>query len=575
MKSISAELAFFLRGQARQNLKILVLYSLFLVFLILVYALAFQYLMLHLEGREFSFIAGIYWAITVMTTLGFGDITFHTDLGYAFASLVTLSGVVFLLIILPFGLISLFLAPWIEQRLRYRPSYALPMDTTGHVLIFGINPTVVALVHNLKSLNIPFAVVTGDYEASLRLEQKENVRVLYGQVTDRALLRKARVENARYIFSTLGDTRNANLCLTIRSLCDTPIAAIVDDPEHLELIRLAGANKVVPLKRIVGHYLGIRSTTQGATAHIIDSLGMLKIAEIPVSCTPFAGQTLEQAQIRQRTGLAVIGLLNRGVFSIPSKDTQLSPTALVVLAGTREQLNRLEQLTGEQAADDLVFILGHGMVGCAAANFLDRKPVPYVLLDRSENRYCDKHVPVLGDATNSNLLKKSGIAEAKGLIVTTNDDSTNVFLTLSSRHSNSFMRIVARANTEESVEQLYAAGADFVVSNASVGANILTNILESKETIFLTEGLTIFRRPVPERLIGRTIEESRIRPLTGCSIVALERQDMAPLPSPAPATRLTANMRLVMIGRPHQEDQFNLRFSTKQSPRARTRHSDG
>lgn len=576
MKSISAELAYFLRGKARQNLKALVIYGFFLLFLTLLYAAIFCYLMLHLEGREFSYIAGIYWTITVMTTLGFGDITFHTDLGYLFATWVTLSGVLFLLIILPFGMISLFLAPWIEQRMRYRPLHPLPETTSGHVLIFGINPTVMALIHNLRSLAVPFVIVTDDYEGALRLEQRENVHVIYGVVTNKTLLNKVRIASARYVFSTLSDTQNVNLCLTIRSICATPIAVIVTKVEHLELIRQAGANKVIPLKRIVGNYLGVRSTTQGALAHIIDSFGLLKIAEVPVSCTPFSGQTLEQAQIRQRTGLAVVGILNRGEFAIPSKDSLLQPTSLVVLAGTREQLTQLESLTGEQARDDLVFILGHGMVGCSAASFLERRSVPFILLDQVNNKYCQEHVPILGDATNSRLLQEAGIDQAKGVVVTTNDDSTNIFLTLSSRQSNPYIRIVARSNSDENVDQLYAAGADFVISNASVGANILTNVLRSKESIFLTEGLTIFRRPLPEHLVGKTIEESQIRPQTGCSIVALERPDQDPLPSPPPETRLEAGTRLVLIGRTHEENKltqlFGPKMAKKQAP-GKTRRS--
>ena len=560
MKTFSAELAYFLRGRAKQNLKILWYYSFFLLLLVLVYASLFRYLMLNLEGREYSFIAGVYWAITVMTTLGFGDITFHTDLGYIFAAWVTISGVVFLLIILPFGLVSLFLAPWIEQRLRYRPNFALPADTSGHVLIFGINPTARALIHNLESLAIPFVVITEDYQESLRLEEEEGIRVACGAVSDKKILDRVRVVSARYIFVNLSDTKNVNLCLMIRSICKTPIAVIASDPEHLELMHLAGANKVVPLTRIIGRYLGIRATTQGAQAHIIDSFGRLKIAEIPVNCTPFAGQTLEQAQLRQQTGLAVIGVLERGVFTLPSKDTVLTSSSLVLLAGTSEQLTRLEQLTGEQAEDDLVFILGHGKIGCAAANFLDHVPVPYLLIDQIENTSCEKHISVIGDATNCQLLRKSGIEQAKGLIVTTNDDSTNVFLTLSSRHANPAMRIVARANREENVAQLYAAGADFVVSNASVGANILTNILESKESIFLTEGLTIFRRPLPATLVGKTIEDSRIRQLTGCSVVALEMLGATPLPSPPPDTQLESGMKLVLIGDTHQEEEFTLKF---------------
>ena len=564
MKTISSELAYFLRGKARQNLKVLLYYSLFLVVMILTYATMFHYFMLHLEGREYSYIAGVYWTITVMTTLGFGDITFHTDLGYIFAALVTISGVVFLLIILPFGLISLFLAPWIEERLRFRHDFSLPADTAGHVLIFGYNPIARVLIHNLGSLAIPFVVITEDYQESLRLEET-GVRVACGSVTDKALLGKVRVDSARYIFANLNDTQNVNLCLTIRSLCKTPLAAIATDPEHIDLIRLAGANKAVPLTRIVGRYLGIRATTQGALAHVLDSFGLLKIAEIPIYGTPFSGQTLEQAKIRQKTGLAVVGVWERGTFTVPSKDTLLSPNSLVVLAGTTEQLHRMEALTGEQAIDDLVFILGHGRIGCAAANFLDHKPVPFLLIDQAENQHCDKHIAVIGDATNCHLLRKSGIEQAKGLIVTTNDDNTNVFLTLSSRHTNPHIRIVARANKEESVEQLYAAGADFVVSNASVGANILTNILESKESIFLTEGLTIFRRQLPEILVGKTLEESRIRPLSGCSVVALETDSAEPLPSPAPDVRLEVGMKLVMIGSSQQEEKFSLLFGRKPS----------
>ena len=57
MKTIAGELAFFLRGRARQNLKVLLVYCSFLVLMILLYAVLFQHLMLRLEGREHSFIA--------------------------------------------------------------------------------------------------------------------------------------------------------------------------------------------------------------------------------------------------------------------------------------------------------------------------------------------------------------------------------------------------------------------------------------------------------------------------------------------------------------------------------------
>ncbi|MCK7479631.1 MAG: hypothetical protein M0C28_21640 [Candidatus Moduliflexus flocculans] len=50
----------------------------------------------------------------------------------------TISGVIFLMILLPFGMISLFIAPWIEA--CPLPSAAeLPEAHAGGVLIFGID----------------------------------------------------------------------------------------------------------------------------------------------------------------------------------------------------------------------------------------------------------------------------------------------------------------------------------------------------------------------------------------------------------------------------------------------------
>ena len=560
MKSIAVELAYFFRGKAKQNLKVLFYYCAFLLGLMLVYATVFRYLMWHLEQREFSFIAGIYWVITVMTTLGFGDITFHSDAGYLFAALVTITGVVFLLIILPFGLISLFLAPWIEHRLRYHPTLELPPETAGHILIFGVDPVTRELIRKLQFRQIPFVVVTPDYEQALRLEE-ENLRVVCGSPMDRQVLAKVRVEQARYVIANLSDPENANLCLTVRALAKTPIAAIVSEQEHAELLRLAGANQVIALPKILGRYLATRATTCGALAHVLDSFGALQIAELPVYGTPFVNQTLEQARIRQRTGLAVVAIWERGDLRFPDRDTVLTADALMILAGTREQLNQLEHLTGEQPEDDLVFILGHGRIGCAAASFLERKPVPFVLLDQQINPDCSAHFPVIGDATGRHLLKQAGIDRARGVIVTTNSDDTNIFLTLSSRHSNPHIRIVARANDDSNVEQLYAAGADFVVSNASVGANILNNILESKESVFLTEGITVFRRALPPELVGKTIGESQLRPQTGCSILALERAAGGELLLvPPPEQVLEAGMGLILIGGQQQEGLFSQRY---------------
>ncbi len=84
----------------RQNLGLLLRYFFFLAVMVTAYSLLFHSIM-ELEGRQYSWLTGFYWTLTVMTTLGFGDITFHSDLGRFFSIVVLVTGVFFMLILLP------------------------------------------------------------------------------------------------------------------------------------------------------------------------------------------------------------------------------------------------------------------------------------------------------------------------------------------------------------------------------------------------------------------------------------------------------------------------------------------
>lgn len=121
MKYIPSQLIYFLKSysKVRQNIRILLKFLLTLVFLIATYSVLFHYHMEY-EGRQFSWLTGVYWTLVTTTTLGFGDITFTTDVGRVFSVLVLLSGVVFLLIMLPFTFIQFFYAPWLDAQTRAR-----------------------------------------------------------------------------------------------------------------------------------------------------------------------------------------------------------------------------------------------------------------------------------------------------------------------------------------------------------------------------------------------------------------------------------------------------------------------
>jgi voltage-gated potassium channel len=148
VKFLTAQLTYFLKpATSRRNIHLLLRFLLVLAILVTVYSILFHVLMVF-EGREHSWLTGFYWTLTVMSTLGFGDISFTSDAGRAFSIVVLLSGMVFLLILLPFTFIEFFYAPWIRAQAEARAPRQLPESTSGHVILTNLDPVSNALIRS-------------------------------------------------------------------------------------------------------------------------------------------------------------------------------------------------------------------------------------------------------------------------------------------------------------------------------------------------------------------------------------------------------------------------------------------
>jgi voltage-gated potassium channel len=88
MKFLPSQMMFFLQGRETKNkIRSLLKFIFLLSLLIIIYSAIFHFIMEY-EGRRFTWITGLYWSLTVMSTLGFGDITFSGDLGKIFSIIV-------------------------------------------------------------------------------------------------------------------------------------------------------------------------------------------------------------------------------------------------------------------------------------------------------------------------------------------------------------------------------------------------------------------------------------------------------------------------------------------------------
>ena len=138
----------------------------------------------------------------------------------------------------------------------------------------------------------------------------------------------------------------------------------------------------------------------------------------------------------------------------------------------------------------------------------------------------------------------------------------NIYLTIYCRRLRPDIQIICRSNLDRNINILHAAGADLVMSHASMAANTIINLLSPGKVLMLTEGLNIFRHKVHLHLVGKTLIDSGIRENTGCSVIAVRRQERM-LINPDPNEPLQTDDEMIMIGTAESEKTFTAMYPEK------------
>lgn len=541
-------------------------YLALLVATVLLYGWLFHIIMAW-EGQSHSWFTGIYWALTVMSTLGFGDITFQSDLGRAFSTFVLLSGVMLMLIILPFLFIRVVYAPWLDERIRRRVNrlHSVPDEVSGHVLICADDPIAPGLVRRLEVAGIPAYVLEPDPERALQMEDA-GVPVVTGEVDSVATYEAAGVKRARLVVANASDTVNSNIVLTVRAIDEkVPIVATAEAVDSIDVLELSGASHVVHLTNRLGEHLANRVSAGTALAHVIGKFHDLVIAEFPVHNTPLQGKTIRETNLRQLTGVSIIGVLERGRVIPARPDLQLTASSVPVVVGSREQVEELnEALVIYDSNPNPVLVIGGGKVGRAAAAALKRRSIPVHIIER-EKKLQRKiaGIPdrlIVGDAADREILEEAGISKTPSVLLTTHDDAMNVYLTVYCRRLNPDARILTRVTHERNVEAIRRAGADFVLSYATLGVQTVLSIIHERELIVLGEDVNLFYMPVPSTLCGETLMGADIGARCGLNVIAV-KQGRQLTTNPMPGTKLPEGAELVALGTADQREAFSEIYS--------------
>ena len=558
VKSLGFIFSYLSTAQARRNLRILGwMLSLFVV-VVAVYSALFHQVMEY-EGQRHSWPTSVYWTLVTMSTLGYGDIAFESDLGRTFSVIVLLTGSGFILVLLPFTFVQFVLVPWMESSQRARAPRHVPPDVRDHVILSRVGAIESALIRRLDRAGIPYVTIVADIDEALKFHD-EGYRVMVGQLDDPEAFVAAGVDRAALVVATGDDTTNTNVAFTVREISEkVAIVATANRTASVDILELAGCNRVLELGEMLGSALARRVLAPDGRSHVIGEIDGLLIAEA-IAPRALVGKPLLDSGLRQRSGLTVAGVWERGQLQVARPTTVLTPSSILVLAGSRSQLDIYDGLFGgELSASAPVIIIGGGRVGRAAAKNLTAAGLDYRIVEEQADRIRDPEHYVIGDAADLGVLERAGIRQTSSVMITTHDDDVNVYLTIYCRRLRPDIQIIARARLDRNVSTLHRAGADAVLSYASTGATALWNVLSHDNTLQIAEGLDVFRVPLPAELAGRALQASQIRETTGCTVVAmavdgrLESNPDAHAPLPATAD-------LVLIGDADSEHRFLNRY---------------
>jgi Trk K+ transport system NAD-binding subunit len=301
--------------------------------------------------------SSFYWAITTLSTVGYGDIVPTTSYARAMTT-VLLFGQIFL------GgyLISVITSTVISESQKEALG-TLGTDLRGHIVVLGYSAVGRSAVRELLIQEQPIAVVTETAEevANVKaLRAANSLYVTYGPAAEIDILRRANVPLAHaVIVCTTDDATNMIAALNARQLAPAArIVVSVSRPELRDTLRAAGVTYVASPSDMGGRLCASAAFETDVAAAMED----ISAADVQsdmqeyllTSRTPISAQTMEEAEhlARQASGALVIGFARPQpggdyVTTLnPPGSTRLAPGDAVIVLGQIPNLRKFRQWFG-------------------------------------------------------------------------------------------------------------------------------------------------------------------------------------------------------------------------------------
>jgi voltage-gated potassium channel len=231
----------------------------------------------------------------------------------------------------------------------------------------------------------------------------------------------------------------------------------------------------------------------------------------------------------------VLGTVTQSIIEIELQDHY----------GRRRKKRMIAQL------HDHFIVCGFGRVGRNASFELQRGKVPFIVVDRNQQRIerasSAGMLTLLADATRDKCLREAGVTRARGLIAALPSDAENLFIILSAKNLNPRLTIATRASEEEAEQKLRRAGADTVFAPYTMAGHRLAHALLRPHVVEFLDFATGALAPkirmeqvhvAPDtRSVNKSLAEMPEMRDLGLVVLAIRRPDSEMMFNPPPKRR--------------------------------------
>lgn len=491
--------------------------------MILVYAYIYRWAKGVFIGTDLSFIQAIQVVIEVLTTAGFGgdtDVWRESDALALLVILMNLSGVLLVFLAVP-----LFVVPLFRQAFEDRPPTSSPL--TDHVIICGYSIQDEVLRAELEAVDVPYLYIDPDPELVIELNERR-IDAIVGDPEDVDTLEKANAGAARALVTDIDDETNPTVLLSAKRIDPSlRTVSVIRDYQVETYHRYAGADDVVVARQLLGKSLGMRASVSYAEKFrdTIEVESDLQITELLVERgSDLVGQTLREATILDRMEITVMGAWFGGKFVVsPDPDTMIEENTILLVAGEPDDFKPMKarSIPHDEHQSSRVVVCGYGTVGWSVKQTLRGEGMEVDIVDLESKEGVD----IVGNVTDTETLKEADISDARAVVLSLNEDTPAIYATLMINQLAPGIEIIARADDPDSVWKLYSAGADFVLSLPTLTGEILASLLIEEAEILTPDTNFEFIRTKVGAFVGRSLGELDLRARTGCTVVAIERDD--------------------------------------------------